>query len=724
MPVRNAVTESDCLSQAKEMGFDPDASQRICDAIAEDAPNLMDDQYPDTEPDADDLDYNNSELPERKQGWYNPDQTTTDVETRDDDTDLQTATDDTNVDGSTGDANYDLSNEGPDFNHLNRNVDESQNSNGPDTYDFDGNNSTLENNDHIDTHMDYAQKQEAENLADMDTEMQESSDNDGDEEYQPKGKLAVSDSITGGPIGAAAARLPRDLIEVTHLKSSPLINAPDKIITTRQTDSGILTSTHTIGKGDYKDIQNREDHPWGTTHQQAVNDELRHNPYMKTVGHATNGEKNSGIDVKASRPLGSSGAGHWVTIDGNHILLRDGSLKSASVEVDPFESNGHFFIKAFLLDSSVNLNKWGVSPHTLDANVNSFIGKPLVLTENFDHPDSGDPNLDHALLYQELYRIGTVIDVVKNGSRYDAIAEITDPYAVSAWKEGKIPIYVSPQIYKQDYTEPDTSISKWQGTHLALVKDPAFGVKVADFKGSCTGEPDKCLALLKKASIIHQHGYGSCGYCNRKLLLSAKVSHHDNPIQTPKVNAPPQIDTSLDSTNTNLQTSNDLTEAQTKEAQPTKQSTADNLESANKKIASLEQKLSIAMKANEEKDSVNSDLAKRMAALETEMRRDKVAAILSAAEIKEGFEDRVASLAKSNLPIEEIASIYKPYLEAKSVKSASVDSSNNNNNRQEPPGKVQYVESKVSMKNAAVETATHSKPAWLSTRDYLFKGVS
>lgn len=635
MPLKQAVTESDCLSQAKEMGFDDPSSKRICDAIAEDAPNLMDDQYPDTEPDADD--YNNSEFPEKKSaaskmmeqcakmkmkkddsmsmddamqecedsfnksGWYNPNQTTTDVQEKDDDTDLQTAADDTNIDGSTGDANYDLSNDGPDFNHLGREVDEAQNTE-PDMYDFDGNNSTLENNDHIDTHMDYAQKQEGENLADMDSQMEEGPAEDlSNGITEPKGKLAVSDSITGGPIGA-------------------------------------------------------------------------------------------------------------------------------SVEVDPFESNGHFFIKAFLLDSSVNLNKWGVSTHTLDANVNSFIGKPLVLTENFDHPDSGDPNLDHALLYQELYRIGTVIDVVKKGSRYDAIAEITDPYAVSAWKEGKIPIYVSPQIYKQDYTEPDSSISKWQGTHLALVKDPAFGVKVADFKGSCTGEADKCLALLKKASIIQQHGYGSCGYCNRKLLLSAKVSHHDKPVQTPKVNVPPGYEpqtepeaesiSSLTSTNANSKTY-DLTEAQTKEAP---KSNTDSLESAQKKIASLEQKLAIALKANEEKDSVNSDLAKRMAALETEMRRDKVAAILSAAEIKEGFEDRVASLSKSNLPIEEIQSIYKPYLEAKSVKSASVE--NSNSNKQEP--KIQYVESKVSMKNASVESQQPSNevPAWLATRNYLFKGVS
>ena len=610
MPVKNAILESDCLAQAREMGYTDDkAAQRICDAISEDAPDLMDQTYEDTDSlNNDEDDYNNSEFPynhddsysnnNKKNAWYNPNQTTTDVEEQDDDTDLQTAADETETklgedDGS--DANYDLSNEGPNFNHLNREVDQAQNTE-PDTYDFEGNNSTLDGNDHIQTHMDYAQQQEGENLADMDMDM-DSQMEDGPAQdisngiTEPKCKLAVSDSITGGPI-------------------------------------------------------------------------------------------------------------------------------DASVSVEPFESNGHFFVKAFLLDSSVNLNKWGVASQTLDANVNSFIGKPLVLTENFDHPDSGDPNLDHALLYQELYRIGTVIDVVKHGSRYDAIAEITDPYAVSAWKEGKIPIYVSPQIYKQDPAEPDTSITKWQGTHLALVKDPAYGIKVAEFKGSCTGEADKCLAVLKKASIIREHGYGSCGYCNRKLLLSAKVSHHDNPIQTPKVNLPPGSDSvsSLSSTNENNE-KNDL--ADQKEVTNPKPA-AETLEAANKQIEALKTKLQIAMKASEEKDTVNSDLAKRMAALETEMRRDKVASILKTAKIEDGFEDRLNNLSKSNLPIEEISLIYKPHLEA--IKSASVESAVN---KDAPERKVQYVESKVSMKNASVEPQpSNEPPAWLATRNYLFKGVT
>ena len=45
-----------------------------------------------------------------------------------------------------------------------------------------------------------------------------------------------------------------------------------------------------------------------------------------------------------------------------------------------FEDNGKFYIKAFLLDSSVNLNEWGVDLATLDANINTYIGKPLSIT--------------------------------------------------------------------------------------------------------------------------------------------------------------------------------------------------------------------------------------------------------------------------------------------------------------------------------------------------------
>jgi len=194
----------------------------------------------------------------------------------------------------------------------------------------------------------------------------------------------------------------------------------------------------------------------------------------------------------------------------------------ADMQIQPFESNNKLFVKAFLMDSSVNLNQWGVTPQTLDANIRTYIGKPLVLQQNFDHPVSADDNLQHQLEYQELFRIGNIVDVVRKGSRYDAIAEITDDYAQQAFKEGNLPLYVSPQLYKLDANEPDKQMTRWTGTHLAVVKDPAYGIKLATINGECTGEHDKCMTYLKKAAIIHEHGYGSCGFCNYKLLSSVR----------------------------------------------------------------------------------------------------------------------------------------------------------------------------------------------------------
>jgi hypothetical protein len=401
------------------------------------------------------------------------------------------------------------------------------------------------------------------------------------------------------------------------------------------------------------------------------------------------------------------------------LLKKYGSFKSAAkaAQIEPFESNGKLFVKAFLLDTSLNQNSWGVSPQTLDANINSYIGKPLVLNENFDHPDSGDDNLDHQLQYQELYRIGTVIDVVKNGSRYDAISEITDPYAVDAFHHGELPIYVSPQLYKQDPHEPDSNISRWQGTHLAIVKNPAYGVKVAQYKGSCTGSAETCLTYLKRASLIAKHGYGNCGHCNRKILLSAAAS----------TSAPKQkVSSSLDHSEQNevVNTLGDVKEE--KVMVVPKEPTTGNankvsLEAALAENEKLKQKLLIANEAIKEHTKVNENLSARVGSLEQERRKDQISTILSAAEFEQdGFQDKVNSLAKSSLPIEEIHSIFKPLVEAKSkVKSAAMGGAGAGG--AEP--KTEYVESKVSMKNASLEPNNNNgKPAWLIAREQLFSG--
>ena len=65
-----------------------------------------------------------------------------------------------------------------------------------------------------------------------------------------------------------------------------------------------------------------------------------------------------------------------------------GKVQSVSKtgELASFTDNGRLYLKAFLLDSTVSLNDWGVTVASLKKNINTFIGKPLVLTEDYSHP--------------------------------------------------------------------------------------------------------------------------------------------------------------------------------------------------------------------------------------------------------------------------------------------------------------------------------------------------
>jgi len=209
----------------------------------------------------------------------------------------------------------------------------------------------------------------------------------------------------------------------------------------------------------------------------------------------------------------------WLKNNGPNASLIEASLNAKQVHA--FEQNNKLFIKAFLLDSSVNLNNWGVSPHTLDANINSYIGKPICLQDNFDHPDTNDNNLQHQLAYQDSFRIGTIVDIVKSGSVYSAIAEITDPGARDAFKQGQLPLYVSPQLFMLDATEPQNNITSWTGTHLAVVRRPAYTIQKANVTNQCNGDKATCLTQLKKAALMEKSGYG-CGFCTYKLLNSLR----------------------------------------------------------------------------------------------------------------------------------------------------------------------------------------------------------
>lgn len=278
------------------------------------------------------------------------------------------------------------------------------------------------------------------------------------------------------------------------------------------------------------------------------------------------------------------------------------------------DDTNKLYIRAFLLDPSVNVNKWGVSEASLEERIHSFVGKPLVLTEDLGHPELTDMSLAHALEYQDIYRIGTIIDVVKIAKDpyapkiWYAVCEITDEKAKEAFRKHKLPLYVSPAVAHVD-AEDESNIDAWLGMHLALVDKPAFGVKKAMITGSCSGDADKCVMHLKQAKI-EKFGYGNCGFCVYEKLVSVLTAK-----ETPKVlqvgeNKNPELVTvdpkSVNSSLTSENTQEQLTMSQTE----------------NKDIAKDETKVETNKEVKEEKLTYRTEplglLDARLVKLETE----------------------------------------------------------------------------------------------------------
>jgi len=198
------------------------------------------------------------------------------------------------------------------------------------------------------------------------------------------------------------------------------------------------------------------------------------------------------------------------------------------------QSEDKLFVKAFLLDDSVNLNNWGVDPASIEHNINTFIGKPMVLTEKFDHPVVDDMSYGHALQYQDIYRIGTIIDIIKMsdkqkispyGNSYYAIIEITNDAAKKAFQTGDLPLYVSPAIAQMELGEDPEKLQAWLALHLAVVDDPAYTVKKAMITGQCSGDQATCLVRLRQAHL-EKHGYGKCGFCIYGKLTSVLTANN------------------------------------------------------------------------------------------------------------------------------------------------------------------------------------------------------
>lgn len=219
---------------------------------------------------------------------------------------------------------------------------------------------------------------------------------------------------------------------------------------------------------------------------------------------------------------------------------------------DVFEQNGRLYLKTFLIDDTVNLAKWGIKPEFISKHINRFVGRPFILTASRTHPpefygaireDYNDLSgtINRYLQAQEKYRIGTIkkvephppdspssIESVTGSelgehqvnrtrdqkSGWFAYIEITDPAAITAFKGGAIPKYVSPTIFRLKHEERPDETTDFEPLHLAAVDIPAYGFDKAGIRGSCEGDLVSCSKQLQNASAAVE----DCGFCIKGTL--------------------------------------------------------------------------------------------------------------------------------------------------------------------------------------------------------------
>lgn len=203
--------------------------------------------------------------------------------------------------------------------------------------------------------------------------------------------------------------------------------------------------------------------------------------------------------------------------------------QSAKVEVLP-QQDDKLYIKTFLIDASISGNAWGVSQQSIVDNIQSFIGKPLVLFKDakgeLDHPPSDAATIPQWAADQEPYRIGTIIDVVRkeqyqqgpHDDAYFAIIEVTNKDAKEILQGSNQTLYVSPAVadFHRNLMANQSGVlvgeesDDWRGMHLALVREPAFGIRKAQITAKCGGDEQTCISRLRKARQVK--------FCAREAL--------------------------------------------------------------------------------------------------------------------------------------------------------------------------------------------------------------
>ncbi len=223
------------------------------------------------------------------------------------------------------------------------------------------------------------------------------------------------------------------------------------------------------------------------------------------------------------------------------------------VSVD--SSTKETYIKAFLMDDTVNKNYWHVPDKVMKKYATSFIGRPWIVHPSGDHPNyikegvlhDSPTFIEDILEVQNRYKGGDIIDVTHENIKEDpskkgwyVTIKVTNPAAIERLKSGSISPYVSPQIYDLSKAMPGEPTTEFIPLHIATVDEPAYG-NVARVKASCNGSGPACITALKSAALQVVSAIDNSSFLKKLNTSNNTTLANNNNIYDPNESQPQTV---------------------------------------------------------------------------------------------------------------------------------------------------------------------------------------
>jgi len=186
----------------------------------------------------------------------------------------------------------------------------------------------------------------------------------------------------------------------------------------------------------------------------------------------------------------------------NHEVHYHGAVEPHIEVLDNYKGRKGFFIKKFLIGEEFNMNRWRTTWDAIQKDVWDFVGRPIVMTPDLDHP---------RVHKQDDYRVGEIVEVGLDDKQRTAweVAQIFSKKAQKLILEKKVK-FGSPTVlkYSDETTDEvtmgdgriETTLHRFVPAHDAIVGDPAYGEEVDNITAVCTGDGPACALKLLEVS--------------------------------------------------------------------------------------------------------------------------------------------------------------------------------------------------------------------------------